>query len=136
MFDIALDKDTGDWMMSPHLDLSPVKSDEAVVGQRIWTRLRIDRGWINDPTEGLLGSRLRRAGTRIPRNRALIEIPLFIQEALAPMPDVTVLKIDLFNTGNEESIYARITYVVSDPGDPRPIQAQVSSNLDVEIRLK
>jgi phage gp46-like protein len=136
MFDIELDKPTGDWKFSPNLDIKSVKSDEDVVGQRIWTRLRIGRGWINDPTDGLLGSRLRSLGTRIPRNRALIEIPLYIEEALAPMPDVRILDITLSELPDDQSVWAHISYSVTDPGDPRPIPAQTTQTLNVEIRLQ
>lgn len=136
MFDILLHRETGDWMFSPNLDLRSVKLDEDVVGQRIWTRLRIGRGWINDPTNGMLGSRLRSLGTRIPRNRALIEIPLYIEEALAPMPDVRILDITLTERPDGKSIWAHITYAVTDPGDPRSLTAQVSQALNVEILIK
>jgi len=135
MFDIELDRDTGDWVLSPHIDLQKVRTDEDVVNQRIWTRLRIDRGWLNDPTNGLLGSRLRKLGTRIPRQRALIEIPLYIDEALAPMGDVTVLDTQLVLV-DEQTVLAHITYRVIDPGDPRPLPAQATTTVDIEILLK
>jgi phage gp46-like protein len=136
MFDIQLDKATGDWMFSPNLDIRSVKLDEDVVGQRIWTRLRIGRGWINDPSGGLLGSRLRSSGMRIPRNRALVEIPLYIEEALAPMHDVRILDISVIERPDGRSVWAHITYQVTDPGDPRPLPAQVTQTLNVEIRLQ
>lgn len=133
MFDLALDKPSGDWLLSPYFDLTSLKHGSDVINQRIWIRCRIPRGWMNDPSGGKLGSRLRMA-TRGQRDRALIEIPLFIEEALSPMDDVDVQEIEIIKL-DEQSVLAKITYMSRDFGNDKPVESQVNESVTIEIPI-
>lgn len=130
MFDLAFDKPTCDWLLNANIDLKSIRGDD-VVKQRIYTRLRIPRGWINDPTNGTLGSRLKQAA-RGQRDRAITEIPLYVEEALDPMPDVTILDVEVTEITND-SVFVMVTYRSHDPGDPRPVTQQASDTISIEL---
>src|SRR5450759_461426 len=89
--DLAIDPATGDLLFGPNLDFQTVTED-AVTAQRARVRLRIEQGWLNDPSGGLLGSRLR-AALHLPRSRLLLETSAFIEEALAPMDDIEIVSV-------------------------------------------
>jgi hypothetical protein len=89
--DLAIDPATGDLLFGPNLDFQTVTED-AVTAQRARVRLRIEQGWVNDPSDGLLGSRLR-AALHLPRSRLLLETSAFIEEALAPMDDIEIVSV-------------------------------------------
>jgi hypothetical protein len=92
-YDFAVDLKTGDWLFSAGRDLQGV-AGEGVVQQRAAIRLKIPVGeFIYDDT-GVLGSRLHLV-KRHDVNRALDEIPPLIEEALAPMPDLSVLDVQV-----------------------------------------
>lgn len=91
-YDFAIDSKTGDWLFTGSRDIQGVAGDQ-VVQQRIITRLKIIRGsWPLDPTNGLLGSRLSDA-LHLPRQRAFNEIQLWVEEALSPMRDVSLIEV-------------------------------------------
>jgi hypothetical protein len=50
------------------------------------------------------------------------------------MPDVSINDIQLEESGIA-SIIARIFYTTTDPGDPRPLDAQASEDIAIEIPI-
>lgn len=112
MFDIAINHKTGDWVFAANADFQGVSGLD-VVQQRILTRLRMVRGWELDPTNGTLGSRLT-ADLRLPRGRAVRELPLAVREALAPMDDISVQDV-VVTQESRNSIRLHINYVSVDP---------------------
>lgn len=116
--DIAIDFRTGDLKLSAHRDFAGISGPDEVV-QRIHVRLMIERGgWLYDPTDGQLGSRLQGTTNMLP-GRALGEVDLLIREALQPMNDIAIVDIEtLIDPDNERQIVAHITYrQVSDPNE-------------------
>lgn len=92
-WDIAFHPGTGDWLFNARRDFTSVSGPDQIE-QRIHTRIRIHLGeWIYDKKR-TLGSQLNSA-LRMPRNRVLGEIPLMLQQALAPMQDVDILSIEV-----------------------------------------
>lgn len=112
MWDIAINHKTGDWVFTANADIQGVSGDQ-VVQQRILTRLRISRGWELDPTNGTLGSRLR-GDLRLPKGRAMRELPLAVREALTPMDDITIQDV-LVTEESPTSLLVTIHYLTITP---------------------
>lgn len=112
--DIAFDNTIGDLLATPGNDVG-LYSGEAVVAQRMRTRLKIPLGsWILDPTGGSLGSRLYDA-TRMPVSRAIGEIPMIVKEALLPMTDIRVEDVLVeIDANSANTIGFTVLYVVVD----------------------
>lgn len=105
--DLALDNITGDLLASPSNDVAIYRGD-AVVAQRIRTRLLIPVGsWQLDET-GSLGSRLHDL-LREPISRVLTELPLVVKEALEPMTDINVQDV---TTSYDESQPKRVGFTI------------------------
>ncbi len=109
-YDIAIDLATGDFIFSPSNDIAGVQGDQLLI-QRVHVRLMIERGsFPYDPSDGLLGSRLRTL-LRVPTQRALREAQLMIEEALAPMTDITVTNVSVeVNKENPREVDIHITF--------------------------
>jgi len=106
--DIAFDNVKGDVMFAPSNDVAIYRGD-AVVAQRIRTRLLIPVGsWQLDQT-GVLGSRLHDL-LREPIERVLSELPLVVKEALAPMDDISVEDV---TASYDASMPKRVSFVVT-----------------------
>lgn len=129
-FDIALDTKTGDVAFTPNLDFQGVRGSQ-VVAQRLMARLLIERGWEGDPT-GALGSRLRDA-LRMPRDRALRELRLYVEEALAPMEDISISSIDVEEADDPRSARISLSYTVIEPGDLPALDIQVEEQLTFDV---
>lgn len=133
MYDFALDTKTGDWIFGANGDIQGVEG-ETVIEQRVWTRLHIRQGWELDPTNGQLGSRLSLGLHAIPRGRALIELPLMVKEALAPMDDISVS--DVWTEESETDVNAiviHIRYTVIDVDRDDLIQQESQESLTIEL---
>jgi hypothetical protein len=131
-YDIATDPKTGDWLFSANRDIQHVEGED-VVSQRLRHRLKIVRGaWILDPSDGALGSRIEQA-FRLPRGRVIREMPLIVQEALAPMSD----DIDLQTVEVEEvtptQIRVRIDYAITSGDDLVPAEERLSEIINFEL---
>jgi hypothetical protein len=131
-FDIAVDfKRGGDLVFTPNLDYQGVRGEQ-VVAQRIMLRLMVERGWIGDPTDAL-GSRLRDA-LHLPRERALQELRLYVEEALAPMNDVTIMDVEIEQDENDaRSVRVILSYAVIEPGEQPALDIQVQERLTIDI---
>ena len=93
-FDLAMDFRTGDILTGPNNDLA-ARSGPDVIKQRIHIRLKIPRGgWDLDPSGGFLGSRLYES-LRMSRERAVTEAEALVREALEPMTDLEVKRVDV-----------------------------------------
>ena len=99
MWDFATDPATGDWLFSANRDVAGIDGD-SLDRQRIMNRLKITRGSFNYDETGVLGSRLREAGSRISTAQAEIGMPILIEEALEPMEDIIVRNVSV--TVNED----------------------------------
>lgn len=131
-YDIATDPKTGDWLFSANRDIQHIEGAD-VIAQRIRHRLKIVRdAWPLDPSEGALGSRLEQV-FRLPRGRIVREIPLIVQEALAPMSD----EIDVTTVEVEDvtvtSIRVRIDYAITSGDDLVPIEERLSETINFEL---
>lgn len=105
MFDIAL-ADTGDWLFTANRDIAGA-SGENVIRQRMITRLRIPRGVVRgNPT---MGSRLHEAHG-YNESRAIREIPALVQDALAPMTDISVIEVEVVPRTEETPLQVRVEY--------------------------
>lgn len=92
-WDLAIDFRTGDLVWTGNNDLGS-RGGEDIDKQRIHVRLFIERGeFIYDPTHGGLGSRLLDV-VHLPRERAIMEAPLYVREALAPMEDIEIVSVE------------------------------------------
>lgn len=131
-WDIALDPATGDWLFGANLDWQAVRGDQ-VVKQRIMNRLKIRRGWINDPTNGTLGSRLLEAA-RLPRERAIRELPLMVEEALAPMRDVEILNVAV-EEFLVDSVRLNIEYIIVNEFEPSLTELRASDVATISIPI-
>jgi hypothetical protein len=90
--DLKFDFAKGDLAIAPNKDIDRAIGS-GLVEQRIKVRLMIVQGeWVDDPTGGQIGSRLRDA-LRMPLFRAEAEIPLLVNEALDPMTDILVSNV-------------------------------------------
>lgn len=88
MWDLALDGDTGDIVFDAKNDLLGISGPQ-LTNQRILIRCKIPRGtWVFDET-GNLGSRLYEI-TGTNAEASIQEARADVQEALAPMEDVSV----------------------------------------------
>ena len=108
--DIAIDFRTGDVKMSANRDLAGISGPDEIA-QRIHLRLMIERGsWLDDPSEGQLGSRLRDL-TGMKSGRVIGEADVLIREALAPMEDIIIDDIVIeVDEANNRQVNAHITY--------------------------
>lgn len=92
-WDLRIDLETGDWLFDGKRDLQDVSGD-ALVLQRIHTRLKIRRGSFAYDRSGKLGSHiinLIRAG--VPSARENLE--QMVRDALDPMEDIQVTEISI-----------------------------------------
>lgn len=93
-WDIAINLQTGDLVWTGVTDFGS-RDGSALDQQRIHVRLFIERGeFVYDPEGGALGSRLLDI-LRLPRARALLEADLYVREALEPMDDIQVTKVEV-----------------------------------------
>jgi hypothetical protein len=130
-WDIAFHPDTGDWLFNAQTDLQSVSGPEQTL-QRIKTRLRIHAGsWIYD-TDHSLGSELF-AGLRIPRDRAIAEIPAYIEQALAPMTDISVEDVQIDEGSNERELEVLVKYRFTGVNalQPQVLEDQLQVNVSV-----
>lgn len=114
-WDLALDPNTRDLVISPRSDFA-VRTGSEVVKQLIITRLRISAGeWHLDPTGGMLGSRMK-ALMRMPAFQVETDAPRVIREALEPMDDLLVHEV-LVNVDpkNARRITIGLSYSVVEP---------------------
>lgn len=133
--DLAFDPNTGDLVLSPNVDIQFVLGDQ-VVAQRIRNRVRIERGWDYDPTDGTLGSRVM-SGVRMNMARATTEIPLLVKEALAPMTDVNVVSVEAEPSQDDShQLLVHIKYEVIDQSDVMPAaQEAVEEQITVQLSV-
>lgn len=131
MYDFAIDINTGDWVFSGNRDIQGVQGNQ-VVAQRIYTRLSIVRGtWHLDPTNGSLGSRLETL-FRIPRQRALLEARLMVEEALASMDDVNLTNVTIEEEGLG-GLRLKIDYEVTQSDDFLPASDRLNESLTIDL---
>lgn len=103
--DIALDKTTGDLIVSPANDAGLVSGQDEVE-QRMRIRLKVVLGtWQLQPS---LGSTMNSL-LRMPTSMTISNLPLVVKEALAPMSDVQVSDVTAW----------------LDPLDPRKVRFDV-----------
>jgi len=114
MSDFAINYNTGDFLISPRNDLA-LRTGRVTVDQRIRVRLRIRVGeWLNDPSEGTLGSRLKET-FNIPTWRAAQELELVIREALEPMEDIQIQTLDVtVDPKDARQVNVRLTYAIAE----------------------
>jgi len=124
--DIAVDFGRRDLVVSPSRDWDIV-TGQASCDQRIRIRLLMTQGeWQLDPTGGRLGSRLKDM-FRLPIERALVEVPLVVREALADMADIQVVDVQcVTNEDNSRAIDITILYMMNEAG-AEDIEADVLS---------
>jgi hypothetical protein len=115
--DLAIDYSTGDLKISPTKDID-VRTGLKTVEQRIRVRLRIIQGaWSLDPTNGTLGSRLREI-FRMPSWRAVGELELVIREALEPMDDLRLQRVNVtIDDKDKRILHVLIGYAAIEEGD-------------------
>lgn len=131
MYDFAIDINTGDWVFSGNRDIQGVQGNQ-VVAQRIHTRLSIVRGtWHLDPTNGSLGSRLETL-FRIPRQRALLEARLMVEEAVASMDDVNLTNVTIEEEGLG-GLRLKIDYEVTQSDDFLPASDRLNESLTIDL---
>lgn len=107
--DIAIDFVSGDLKLTANRDFAAMSGPDEIV-QRIHLRLMIDQGtWLEDPTDGQLGSRLRSL-LGMSASRIMGEAPILIKEALAPMTDIVVEDVEMELSADERTVAAHITY--------------------------
>lgn len=130
-YDFAVDPKTGDWLFSANRDIQGVEG-EMVVAMRIRNRLRIARGtWHLDPTNGALGSRLETL-FRLPRQRALNEARLMVEEALAPMDDINLTNVVVTELG-VSGMKLAIDYEIIHGDDFVPASDRLNETLTFEL---
>lgn len=130
-YDFALTKN-GDWIFSANGDIQGV-AGELLLQQRVMTRLKIVQGWALDPTNGLLGSRLK-SGLRLPQGRALRELPLMVREALAPITDINILDVTTeLVPSDSRAVLLKIVYVAVDEDRDDIIKQQAQETLTIEL---
>jgi hypothetical protein len=114
----------GDWLFSGNRDILGISGPDQT-SQRIRTRLRISRGdWVYDDN-GTLGSRIEDT-LRLPRERAINEIPLLIRDALEPMPDVIITDVVIEPVKPEDRIM-RVHVHYQSRVSPAQVQAETRS---------
>lgn len=130
-YDFATDPLTGDWLFSGNRDVQGVEGEQ-VVAQRIRHRLRIVRGsWALDPSDGALGSRLEQM-LRLPRQRAILEARIMVEEALSPMDDVTVTDVQVVEQGTT-TLKLTILYQIIQGDDFVPDTDRLNETLTIEL---
>lgn len=127
--DLAIDFGTGDLKIAPSKDLDRA-TGQTEVDQRIRVRLKIIQGqWTLDPTGGTLGSRLIDA-IRQPMFRALEEVPLLVTEALQPMDDINLMRVDATQDENDaKAINIVIYYQIKDSGDETTQEEELTTSI-------
>lgn len=131
-WDIALDPNTRDLVISPRSDVSAV-TGTAVTEQRVRNRLVIRQGeWILDPTDGQLGSHMRDLA-RLPIAQAVTDAPRVVREALEPMDDIHLHDVQCsINPKDQRILQVQITYSVVEPGGFTPGDEQTLTT-DISI---
>lgn len=123
--DLAFDFGKRDLVVAPNLDID-ICTGQATVDQRIRVRLLIRQGqWELDPTDGRLGSRMGEM-FRLPPQRAIVEIPLVVREALQDMTDISLVDVQATVGEDNRSIDIVILYQMVEAGQ-NDIQADVLS---------
>lgn len=109
-WDVLLDGRTGEWVFTANRDLMGI-GGELHIQQRIMTRLRIKRGSFQYDVDGNLGSRLDIV-THYQPERAILEIPAYVREALAPMEEIQVHDVTAIqNPDNPTEIQVQVSYL-------------------------
>lgn len=116
-FDLQIDLSTGELVFDAKRDFAGVQA-ESLIKQRIYNRLKIERGTFIYDRTGTLGSRLASIlGSGIPRNESSLR--MLIQEALDPMTDINITDIEVFTYGDGSDmvtdmrkIAAKISYQI------------------------
>jgi len=121
-FDIAIDKETGDWLFGPTLDLIGVTGPELDV-QRINIRSRIPRGSFTYDENGSLGSFLHLI-SRNPSPKQLSDARAYMVEALQDMDGISVIQID---TSSDEIGQLLIDVKFEQTGD---LEAELSTEFE------
>jgi hypothetical protein len=107
-YDLALAAN-GDLIFAANRDFLGV-SGTPQIEQRIRMRIKIPRGsWVYDENQRI-GSRIHRVLQQAP-DRAVIEIPIFVREALDGMSDVSIQDVQVVMDGR--SIRVVIDYAVT-----------------------
>lgn len=93
-WDLQIDLATGDLVWDAKRDLAPVQAEE-LIQQRVHIRLKIDRGSFIYDRSGDLGSNLLALlDAGVPKTAE--SIMMLIQEALEPMTDISVTRINVY----------------------------------------
>jgi hypothetical protein len=130
--DIAIDPLTGDWLFTANRDLQVVSANE-LIKQRIWVRVKIEKGWILDFTGGTLGSRTK-SGLRLTSERILDELPLMIEEAVQPMDDIALRRVwTEISPDDPRAAVVHIEYEAIRPFEAQPLIPRPSSHLAFEL---
>jgi hypothetical protein len=115
MFDLAINRETGDLIFSPHVDLLG-SSGENLLKQRVFIRCKIPRGtWIYDE-DGSLGSNLY----KISRNLTPAQLgaaAALVREALSSMEDYSIDDVQVFLTDDNRILVNASLASVTDPDE-------------------
>jgi hypothetical protein len=132
-WDLAIDFGTGDLVWTGNNDFGS-RGGSDVDKQRIHVRLFIERGeFLYDPTHGGLGSRLLDV-THLPRDRAIIEAPLYVREALSSMEDVEITNVQAVEQEDPTVLKLEISYKPTfDIGEESMPEETIEENVIVEI---
>jgi hypothetical protein len=110
LWDIRYDSKVKDWVFDARRDLSE-SGGMQVVYQRVMTRLIIRRGSFIYDEDGDLGSRLMDLVSTSKRD-VLRDLEIMVQEALAPMDDVTVTNVRATESRVEGKVQVFLDIVV------------------------
>lgn len=128
--DIAIDFRTGDLLLTANRDFAGISGPDEIV-QRIHMRLVIERGtWLDDPSDGQLGSRLGDL-SGMKAGRAIGEADVLIREALAPMQDIIIEDVVVEMNEDERTLEAHITY--RDIQDPNESEIDTTSTISMPL---
>jgi hypothetical protein len=117
-YDLAL-ASNGDLIFAANRDLLGV-SGTPQIEQRISLRIKIPRGsWVYDEDQRL-GSRMHRALQQSP-DRAMVEIPIIIREALDDMDDIAIGEVQLRENALSIDIVIDYTIMTLPEGAGEPI---------------
>lgn len=139
-WDLQLDLQSGDLVFNANRDLASVVGPDTLT-QRIHIRLLMERGSFLFDETGTLGSRLNRAGLRLPMTQAKVGITALIREALAPMNDITINSIvvetpDDPNSTITDSRLVKATINFSPAGRISGISPSVTGTTTVNVTLE
>ena len=132
-WDLAIDLKTGDLIWTGNNDFGS-RGGEDLDKQRIHVRLFIERGaFLYDPTHGGLGSRLLDA-IHLPRERAIIEAPLYVREALDAMHDIEIIDVKAKEQTDPRQLLIEVSYKPTfDLGEESTPEESVQENVTIEI---